>query len=71
MNIIKFPPKKSLEDRFMESLTEEQFEMFGEIMLNVEQEYEKLYQTTQDITKKYIDKVVECEELKNRRNNED
>ena len=56
-DILKFPPKKSIEDKFMESLTDEQNEMFFEIIMKVREDYEKLQS-------KLVKKIAECELLK-------
>lgn len=49
--------KQSKEDKFMETLTEEQVEMFYEIIQEIAKEYDKL-------NNKYLKKVAELEVLK-------
>ena len=56
-DILKFPLKKSIEDKFMKSLTEEQNEMFFEIIMKVREDYEQLQS-------KLVEKIAECELLK-------
>lgn len=54
--IIQFK-KPTLEDEFMNSLTDNQLEQFYEIIRLAEDEFNSL-------NKRYLDKVVECEQLK-------
>ena len=56
-DILKFTPKKSIEDKFMESLTEEQNEMFFKIIMRVREDYEQLQS-------KLVKKIAECELLR-------
>lgn len=66
--IINFRKKEKsdeeLIDCFICSLNETQQEQFFEIVEKAKQEYDTLYQTAQEISKMYIKKVKECEELK-------
>ena len=55
--IIQFPPKKSIEDIFMESLSDEQNEMFYEIISKIRTEYEEMQN-------KLVKKIAECEMLR-------
>lgn len=57
--IIKFekPKEKSLEDKFMETLTDKQAEMFYEIIQKIAKEYDEL-------NNKYLEKVAELEVAK-------
>lgn len=54
--IIKFKIE-TIEDTFIKSLTEEQNEMFFEIITNIQEDYEKLQS-------KLVKKIAECEMLK-------
>ena len=54
--ILKFK-KPKIEDLFMESLSENQFELFSEIMTKIQEEYTAL-------ENKLLDKIAECELLK-------
>lgn len=66
--IIKFPNKQNEDDmiidKFIESLNDWQKEQFFMIIEQAKKEYDTLYETAQDIAKKYIAKVQECERLK-------
>lgn len=54
--IIKFQTI-SLEDKFMKSLTDEQNEMFYEILTKIQADYE-------DLQARHIKKIAECEILR-------
>lgn len=54
--IIQFekPEEKSLEDKFIETLNDEQTEMFSQI-------WEKALEELETLNEKYLEKVAECE----------
>lgn len=54
--VIKFKIE-TIEDTFIKSLSEEQNEMFYEIITKIQDDYEKLQS-------KYVKKIAECEMLK-------
>lgn len=60
-DILRFK-RKELEDEFLDSLSEEQTEMFAQIMMNVSNEFDQL-------NRMYISKVAECEVLKTKLQN--
>lgn len=65
--IIKFK-KPSIEDRFMESLSEYQLEMFDEIMRLIQNDFLKLVEENQKLTHKLAKKCTENELLKGEKN---
>ena len=58
-NIIQFkmPQKKSIEDQFLDSLNDEQQEMFFEILMKIQDEFDELQS-------KLVKKIAECEMLR-------
>lgn len=55
--MFKKPPKKTIEDIFFDSLSDQQIEMFSEIMAEIEADYE-------DLQNKLLKKIAECEMLR-------
>ena len=58
-NIIQFklPQKKSVEDQFLDSLNNEQQEVFHEILVKIQDEFDKLQG-------ELVRKIAECEMLR-------
>ena len=58
-NIIQFkkPQEKSIEDQFLDSLNDEQQEMFHEMLVKIQEEFDELQS-------KLVKKIAECEMLR-------